>query len=58
MLDFARIWQATNKIVCSKTLEIVSARKTRLEREFDPEAVRDLKAHVWFIFAITRRRDG
>jgi dihydrofolate reductase len=43
MLDFARIWQATDKIVYSKSLEIVSTPKTRLEREFDPQAVRNLK---------------
>jgi dihydrofolate reductase len=44
MLDFARIWQAADKIVYSKSLETVSTQKTRLEREFDPQAVRDLKA--------------
>ena len=46
MLDFARIWQAADKIVYSKSLEIVSTRKTRLEREFDPQGVRDLKAQL------------
>ncbi len=44
--DFARIWQAADKIVYSKSLETVSTPKTRLEREFDPQAVRDLKAHL------------
>ena len=44
MLDFARIWQAADKIVYSKSLETISTRKARLEREFDPQAVRDLKA--------------
>src|SRR5262249_54443942 len=44
MLDFARIWQAADKIVYSKSLETVSTPKTRLEREFDARAVRDLKA--------------
>ena len=44
MLDFARIWQAADKIVYSKTLETVSTPKTRLERDFDPRAVRQLKA--------------
>ncbi len=43
-LEFARIWQAADKIVYSKSLETVSTPKTRLEREFDPQAVRDLKA--------------
>jgi riboflavin biosynthesis pyrimidine reductase len=44
MLDFARTWQAADKIVYSKSLETVSTPKTRLEREFDAQAIRDLKA--------------
>ena len=42
--DYAEIWQAANKIVYSRTLGAVSTRKTQLERNFDPEAVRQLKA--------------
>jgi dihydrofolate reductase len=42
--DFAKIWQAADKIVYSKTLEAVSSAKTRIERDFDPEAVRQMKA--------------
>jgi dihydrofolate reductase len=42
--DFARLWQAADKIVYSKTLQAVSSAKTRLERDFHPEAVRQLKA--------------
>jgi dihydrofolate reductase len=42
--DFAAIWQAAEKIVFSKTIETVSSAKTRIERDFDPEAVRRLKA--------------
>jgi dihydrofolate reductase len=42
--DFAEIWQAADKIVYSKTLQAVTSAKTRIEREFDPEAVRQLKA--------------
>ncbi len=42
--DYAEIWQAANKIVYSRTLGTVSTRKTQLERNFDPEAVRQLKA--------------
>jgi dihydrofolate reductase len=42
--DFAEIWQAADKIVYSKTLEMVSSARTRIERDFDPEAVRQLKA--------------
>jgi dihydrofolate reductase len=44
MRDFAQIWQAADKIVYSKTLETVSTAKTRIERDFDPEAVRQMKA--------------
>jgi dihydrofolate reductase len=44
LLDFAEIWQAADKIVYSKTLETVSSGRTRIERDFDPEAVRQLKA--------------
>lgn len=46
MMDFAPIWQAADKIVYSKSLETVSTPKTRLEREFEPQAVRDLKAQL------------
>jgi len=46
MLNFARIWQAADKIVYSKSLETVSTPKTRLKREFDPQLVRDLKAQL------------
>jgi dihydrofolate reductase len=43
-LDYAPIWQAAEKIVYSTTLQTVSAAKTRLERKFDANVVRDLKA--------------
>jgi dihydrofolate reductase len=42
--DFAKIWQAADKIVYSKTLETASSARTRVERDFDPEAVRRMKA--------------
>jgi dihydrofolate reductase len=42
--DFAKIWQAADKIVYSKTLGKVSSARTRIERDFDPEAVRQMKA--------------
>ena len=42
--DFAQIWQAADKIVYSTTLETVSSARTRIERDFDPEAVRRMKA--------------
>jgi dihydrofolate reductase len=41
--DFARIWQAADKVVYSKTIEAASTPRTRIERNFDPEAVRQLK---------------
>ena len=41
--DFAEIWRAADKIVYSKTLEKVSSARTRIERDFDPEAVRRRK---------------
>ena len=44
MLDFARSWQAADKIVYSRSRQTVSTPKTRLEREFHPQAVRELKA--------------
>ena len=44
MRDFAEIWQAADKVVYSKTLEAVSTARTRIERDFDPEAVRQMKA--------------
>jgi len=42
--DFAGIWQAADKIVYSKTLETLSSARTRIERDFDSEMVRQLKA--------------
>jgi dihydrofolate reductase len=42
--DFARIWQAADKIVYSTTLETARSARTRIERVFEPDAVRQLKA--------------
>ena len=42
--EFAELWRATDKVVYSSSLESVSAPRTRLEREFDPQAVRAMKA--------------
>jgi len=44
--DYAAIWQAADKVVYSRTLERVSSAKTRVERAFDPEAVRQMKARA------------
>jgi dihydrofolate reductase len=46
MQDFAQIWQAAEKIVYSKTLQTVSSARTRIERDFDPEAIRQMKARL------------
>jgi dihydrofolate reductase len=44
ILEYARIWKTADKIVYSRSRESVSTPKTRLEREFDPQAVRELRA--------------
>jgi dihydrofolate reductase len=43
MREYARIWQAADKVVYSSTLDAVASARTRLEREFDPDAVQRLK---------------
>jgi dihydrofolate reductase len=42
--DFAEIWRAADKVVYSRTLAAPSSARTRIERDFDPEAVRPMKA--------------
>ena len=42
-LDFARIWQSADKVVYSTSLGAPSSARTRIERDFDPRAVRQLK---------------
>ncbi len=42
--DFAEIWQAADKVVYSRTLEAVTSVRTRIERDFDPHVVRQMKA--------------
>lgn len=44
MRDFAEIWRAGDKVVYSRTLETASSARTRIERDFDPEAIRRMKA--------------
>ncbi len=44
MQDFAAIWHEADKIVYSRTLKTVSSARTRIERDFDSEAVRQMKA--------------
>ena len=42
--DFAEVWRAADRVVYSSALETVRTARTRLERDFDPAAVRRLKA--------------
>jgi dihydrofolate reductase len=41
--DFAMVWQAADKVVYSTSLQVVPPARTRLERSFDPDSVRDMK---------------
>jgi dihydrofolate reductase len=43
-LDYAAIWQAADKVVYSRTLDAVSTTRTRIERAFDADTVREMKA--------------
>ena len=43
MRDFAQIWRSADKVVYSRTLEAPSSARTRIEREFDADAVRRMK---------------
>jgi len=43
-VDYAELWRAADKIVYSRTLAAASSARTRIERDFDPEAVRRMKA--------------
>ena len=44
--DYAEIWRDADKVVYSKTLEVVSSSKTRIERDFDADAITELKARA------------
>jgi dihydrofolate reductase len=44
VVEFTNIWRAANKVVFSRTLTSVSSARTTLEREFDVEAIRRMKA--------------
>jgi dihydrofolate reductase len=43
-LDYTQIWRAADKVVYSRTLHATSSARTRIERAFDPDEVRRLKA--------------
>ncbi|HSO26560.1 MAG TPA: dihydrofolate reductase family protein [Anaerolineales bacterium] len=42
--EYARIWQAADKIVFSQTLDAASSARTTIVRDFDPDAIRRMKA--------------
>ena len=42
--EFAKGWLSSDKVVYSTTLDTVTTARTRLERSFDPDAVRAMKA--------------
>ncbi len=41
--DFAQLWQAAEKIVYSRTLQRAETKRTRIERTFLPEIIRQMK---------------
>ena len=42
--DYAELWRAADKVVYSKTLQEASTARTRIERDFHPQAIREMKA--------------
>jgi len=46
MQDFAKMWQAVDKVIYSQTLDSVSSARARIERNFDPRAVQQMKIQV------------
>jgi dihydrofolate reductase len=46
MREFSQVWRAADKVVYSTTLEAPSSDRTRIERSFDPDAVRRMKAEA------------
>jgi dihydrofolate reductase len=46
MHEYAKIWRAAEKIVYSRTLKEASTPRTRIERDFNPEEIRRLKAEA------------
>ena len=46
IVDFAKIWRAASKVVYSTTLDAVRSSRTRVERAFDPDAIRRMKREV------------
>ena len=56
--DFGRIWRAADKIVYSTTLDAVCIARTRIEREFEPDAIRRMKDEVGGDVSIGGPRPG
>jgi dihydrofolate reductase len=52
IVDFARIWRSSEKIVYSRTLDSISSSRTRIERDFNPEIVREMKSTAGHDMAI------
>jgi dihydrofolate reductase len=50
--DFAEIWRGSEKVVFSRTLSSVATERSRLEREFDPSEIRELKTHTELDIAV------
>ena len=46
ILEYSEIWRAADKVVYSTTLQEVTSERTRIEREFDTEAIRRLKSET------------
>jgi dihydrofolate reductase len=46
MRDYAAIWRAAEKVVYSRSLEAAGSERTRIEREFDPDAVRSMSGNL------------
>jgi dihydrofolate reductase len=44
--DYAEVWRSADKVVYSRTLDAVASERTRIERDFDPEAIRRMKAEA------------
>jgi len=44
ILDYAQIWQGADKVVYSRTLESAATARTRIERDFDLDAIGERKA--------------
>ncbi len=44
--EFGELWRASDKVIYSTTLDSVPAARTRIERAFEPDAVRRMKDEI------------